>query len=192
MDHLKVLGVPHSSFAVVPEAEIDIDISQHSTSMDADEANDTVVPPKLSSDQNETNSSTGGVVMLELDLSPLPESTQSNSGASPTPEMTSTHPCCYLSRSHWPPKHFDTQTWWGRGVVTWTIDCNFEPWTCVTLLYFSMRMLIMFAGPTVHPFVLFLVRVAVPFVECHDNNLYSDNRELSITNSIPSVLVRYS
>ena len=108
VDHLKELNIPHSSSAAVPEAEIDVDVSPHSTS---GEAGDTIEPPELFSDQNGTNSSTGDVVTPEPNLSPPPESTPSNSGASPTPETTSTPSRRYPSCPHRPPERFDTQTW---------------------------------------------------------------------------------
>ena len=88
VDHLKELGVSHSSSARVPEAEIDFDISSHATH--ADETGDTVVPLETSSDQNET----------KPDSSPPPGSTPLNSGASLTPESNSTPPRRYPSRSH--------------------------------------------------------------------------------------------
>ena len=111
VDHLKELGVPHSSSAVVPEAEIDFDISSHATPADADETGDTVVTPETFSDQNETNLSTDDIATPEPDLSPLPESTPSSSGASFNPETTSTPPRRYPSHSHRPLERFDTQTW---------------------------------------------------------------------------------
>ena len=52
VDYLKGLGTPQSSSA---EAEIDIDVSPHSTSADAGEAYDAVEPPEPSTDQNGTN-----------------------------------------------------------------------------------------------------------------------------------------
>ena len=104
VDHLKEFNLPQSSPSVAPEAEINIDISSHSTSTDIEEAGDVQPDPSV-----ETNSSTDDAVHPE---SPSPETDPSNSGASPsTPETTSTSPRHYPSRSNRPPEHFDSQAW---------------------------------------------------------------------------------